>query len=221
MSAALQVSGLSPGYSGFRIVDGLDLDLAAGRITAIVGSNGAGKSTLLKALAGLVPRVHLYGPHNAAAHPLALGSALYLRSSIKQGVNRYSGLPVKRLYAGAELVRRITGAKLVIFNGPVLSPSDPPYRDVHVPRAFWKIVAFARKNKSLSASAYLLSQRDLMKGDLNESIYGDWNGFQVPIARIERLTGLGLRHLAKHDAYGSEESVDVGVPIRSYGDLRL
>ncbi len=56
MSAALKVTGLSAGYSGFRILDGLDLDLAAGRITAIVGSNGAGKSTLLKALAGLLPR---------------------------------------------------------------------------------------------------------------------------------------------------------------------
>jgi branched-chain amino acid transport system ATP-binding protein len=30
--------------------------VAAGRITALVGSNGAGKSTLLKALAGLLPR---------------------------------------------------------------------------------------------------------------------------------------------------------------------
>ena len=56
MSAALKITGLSAGYSGFRILDGLDLDLAAGRITAIVGSNGAGKSTLLKALAGLLPR---------------------------------------------------------------------------------------------------------------------------------------------------------------------
>ena len=56
MSVALKVTGLSAGYSGFRILDGFDLDLVAGRITAIVGSNGAGKSTLLKALAGLLPR---------------------------------------------------------------------------------------------------------------------------------------------------------------------
>jgi branched-chain amino acid transport system ATP-binding protein len=56
VSAALKVTGLSAGYGAFRILDGLDLDLAAGRITAIVGSNGAGKSTLLRALAGLLPR---------------------------------------------------------------------------------------------------------------------------------------------------------------------
>jgi len=56
VSVALKVAGLAAGYSGFRILDGLDLELAAGRITAIVGPNGAGKSTLLKALAGLLPR---------------------------------------------------------------------------------------------------------------------------------------------------------------------
>jgi len=56
VSAALQIVGLGAGYGGIRILDGLDLELAAGRITAIVGPNGAGKSTLLKALAGLLPR---------------------------------------------------------------------------------------------------------------------------------------------------------------------
>jgi branched-chain amino acid transport system ATP-binding protein len=56
VSAKLNVSRLAAGYSGFRILDQLDLVLAPGRITAIVGPNGAGKSTLLKALAGLLPR---------------------------------------------------------------------------------------------------------------------------------------------------------------------
>jgi iron complex transport system ATP-binding protein len=35
-------------------LDGVDVALAAGRVTAIVGPNGAGKSTLLSALAGLI-----------------------------------------------------------------------------------------------------------------------------------------------------------------------
>jgi hypothetical protein len=46
---------------------------------------------------------------------VALSAALYLRRSVKKGVDRYSSLPVKRLYAGAELVRRVTGARLVVF----------------------------------------------------------------------------------------------------------
>jgi len=56
VSVELTITGLSAGYSGFCVLDTLDLQVVAGRITAIVGSNGAGKSTLLKALAGLLPR---------------------------------------------------------------------------------------------------------------------------------------------------------------------
>ena len=37
------------------ILQGINLQLPAGRWTSIVGPNGAGKSTLLKVLAGLLP----------------------------------------------------------------------------------------------------------------------------------------------------------------------
>ncbi|WP_456789068.1 ABC transporter ATP-binding protein [Cellulomonas sp. P5_C5] len=37
------------------VLDGVDLDVHAGRVTAVVGLNGSGKSSLLLALAGLLP----------------------------------------------------------------------------------------------------------------------------------------------------------------------
>lgn len=42
------------GYGDRTIVDGLDLDVVAGTITAVIGPNGCGKSTLLRALGRLL-----------------------------------------------------------------------------------------------------------------------------------------------------------------------
>lgn len=51
----LRAHGVSLGYEGLRVITDLDLDLPAGRVTAIVGPNACGKSTLLRGLARLHP----------------------------------------------------------------------------------------------------------------------------------------------------------------------
>jgi iron complex transport system ATP-binding protein len=52
--AKLRARDLRLAYGDRVVVDGLDLDLPAGRITVIVGANACGKSTLLRALARLL-----------------------------------------------------------------------------------------------------------------------------------------------------------------------
>ena len=49
----LQASGLRLALSGRTILDGIDLEIPRGAVTAVIGPNGAGKSTLLACLAGL------------------------------------------------------------------------------------------------------------------------------------------------------------------------
>jgi ABC-type branched-subunit amino acid transport system ATPase component len=39
MSAALSVRGLSAGYGGIRVLDGIDLDVPPGKLTVVVGPN--------------------------------------------------------------------------------------------------------------------------------------------------------------------------------------
>jgi branched-chain amino acid transport system ATP-binding protein len=50
----LKIEGLVAGYGDVRVLWGIDLEVAAGEITCIVGSNGAGKTTLLRTISGLV-----------------------------------------------------------------------------------------------------------------------------------------------------------------------
>jgi Cu-processing system ATP-binding protein len=50
----IRIRGLRKQYGRTPVLNGIDLDIAAGQVTAILGPNGAGKTTLIKSCLGLV-----------------------------------------------------------------------------------------------------------------------------------------------------------------------
>ena len=54
MGNILEIRGLKVFYGVHEAVCGVDMDIAEGSITAIIGSNGAGKSTTINAISGAV-----------------------------------------------------------------------------------------------------------------------------------------------------------------------
>ncbi|BAF88111.1 ABC transporter ATP-binding protein [Azorhizobium caulinodans ORS 571] len=51
----LEVRGLRAGYGAVEVLRGIDLQVKAGEIIAVLGSNGVGKTTLNKVLSGVLP----------------------------------------------------------------------------------------------------------------------------------------------------------------------
>ncbi|MGR7027611.1 ABC transporter ATP-binding protein [Geodermatophilus sp. URMC 62] len=96
MSALLEVSGLTAGYGGVRVLHGIDLTVGDNEIVAVLGANGAGKTTLLRALSGTVKatgRVTLGGQDLTRT-----GAARIARAGlghVPQGRGTFSGLTVE------------------------------------------------------------------------------------------------------------------------------
>ncbi|WP_395105357.1 ABC transporter ATP-binding protein [Actinomadura sp. SCN-SB] len=54
MSELLELSGISAGYGGVRVLDDVSLTVGEGEFVVLLGPNGAGKSTTLRVLSGLL-----------------------------------------------------------------------------------------------------------------------------------------------------------------------
>jgi endonuclease G len=113
--------------------------------------------------------------------------------------------------------------RATVFTGPVLADDDEQFAGVRLPREFWKVAVMVKESGDLSATAYLLSQEELIAGlevDLEEFSYGAYRTYQVPVRRVEESTRLSFGALSDADPLGGLEA-DVATEIGDFDDIAL
>ena len=116
--AALRVEGLTVRYGAVVAVNNVDLSVARGSITGLIGLNGAGKTTFIDALSGFVPAT----------------GAVYLRDRVISALppHRRQRLGVARTFQSLELFDDLTVVENMVANCTI-SPWDM-VRDVFTGR---------------------------------------------------------------------------------------
>src|SRR5918998_2679316 len=134
----LQMQGIKKSFVGVEVLHGIDLDLRAGEVHAIVGENGAGKSTLMKTLAGVHPptegtilidgeEVHFSHPSQAQAAGVGIVYQEFnLLPDRNVAENVFVGRePVKRGIIDRRKMERDTAALLEEVGETSFSPRTP------------------------------------------------------------------------------------------------
>ncbi|MRG59900.1 DNA/RNA non-specific endonuclease [Agromyces sp. CFH 90414] len=123
----------------------------------------------------------------------------------------------------------VNDLKLSVCTAPVLEPGDPAYRGIRVPLRFWKVVAWRTDGAAdvdrsddgatvdggaLAAAGFVLDQAPVLdEGELERGArpvepgvagvpqLGPFRTFQVPIADLAALTGLGMDEYVAADRF--------------------
>lgn len=198
----VSVEGLTVSYGSRRVLDGLELSVAAGEVYALLGGNGAGKSTTLQALLGFVRpqsgRVRVAG-HDPAAEPESVrreiayipeNVALYEHLSARENVDYFLGL---------------SGA------GRTAVEIEEAFRTVGLPEEAWRrrVAGFSKGMRQKTAIALaMLRQASVLL--LDEPTSGLDPGAAADFHElISRLRSGGAAILVvTHDLFGAADVAD-------------
>jgi endonuclease G len=118
------------------------------------------------------------------------------------------------LEAGAEREDGST-AKISVFNGPIFKESDPVYKAIQVPLDFFKIVVWLTDDHKLRATAFKLSQTNLVDDidfeqlDLDQNT--EFKEYQCSIKWLQAKTKIDFSQLIPIDTFEGNTGDEIAI----------
>jgi len=114
MTSAITATGLRKSFGGTAVLDGIDLEVAAGTTFSLLGPNGAGKTTTVQIMSTLVRadggQVRVAG-HDVAADPAAVRAAIGVTGQFSAVDNLLTGQENLLLMADLHHLGRAEGRR--------------------------------------------------------------------------------------------------------------
>ncbi|HMG15117.1 MAG TPA: DNA/RNA non-specific endonuclease [Saprospiraceae bacterium] len=118
------------------------------------------------------------------------------------------------LESGAEIEVGRT-AKISVFNGPIFKDNDPVFRGIQVPMDFYKIVLWLTDNGDLKATAFKLTQIELVDDIDFEQLDLDQNTkfkeYQCSIKWLQEKTKIDFSEISNYDTFEGNEGDEVAL----------
>jgi endonuclease G len=109
--------------------------------------------------------------------------------------------------------------KVNVFTGPIFNENDLIYRGKYlIPSEFWKVVTIIKNDGSISSTAYLQTQKQLIEN--LKFVFGEYLTYQVQIPKIESSTGLNFGKLKNFDPISKRKGFSIKV-INDENDIIL
>ena len=133
-----------------------------------------------------------------------------------QNFNQRTWLQIENYILDIVVAREL---RATVFTGPLFLPSDPTFKDVQVPTAFWKLVIAENDDRDFFVGAFFADQTQDLLTMQNEGL-GDFIPHEFDVLQGNGYTLVGRAGVHGVDPFALMEQVGINIALpRDFADF--